>query len=69
MDFSSYDDRYQLANAGLIPLAASLAFGLTSATLTGLFLVPSLYCILNDFDLLGEVHPEPDSDTLKNLPA
>ena len=53
----------------LIPLAASLAFGLTSATLTGLFLVPSLYCILNDFDLLGEVHPEPDSGTLKNLPA
>ncbi len=39
----------------LIPLAASLAFGLTSATLIGLFLVPSIYCILNDFDLLGEV--------------
>ncbi len=39
----------------LIPMAASLAFGLTSATLIGLFLVPSLYCILDDFDLLGEV--------------
>ena len=39
----------------LIPMAASLAFGLTSATLVGLFLVPSLYCILDDFDLLGEV--------------
>lgn len=38
----------------LIPMAASLAFGLTSATLIGLFLVPSLYCILDDFDLLGE---------------
>ena len=39
----------------LIPMAASLAFGLTSATLIGLFLVPSIYCILNDFDWLGEV--------------
>jgi multidrug efflux pump subunit AcrB len=39
----------------LIPMAASLAFGLTSATIIALFLVPSLYCILNDFDLLGEV--------------
>ncbi len=42
----------------LIPLAASLAFGLTSATMIGLFLVPSLYCILDDFDLLGEVERE-----------
>lgn len=39
----------------LIPLAASLAFGLTSATLIGLFLVPSLYCILDDYGLLGEL--------------
>ncbi|MCP4186122.1 MAG: efflux RND transporter permease subunit [Gammaproteobacteria bacterium] len=40
----------------LIPLAVSLAFGLTSATLIGLFLVPSIYCILNDFGMLGEVN-------------
>lgn len=39
----------------LIPMAASLAFGLTSATITALFLVPAIYCILNDFNLLGEV--------------
>ena len=39
----------------LIPLAASLAFGLTSATITALFLVPAIYCILDDFDFLGEV--------------
>ena len=39
----------------LIPLAASLAFGLTSATITALFLVPVIYCILNDFNMLGEV--------------
>lgn len=40
----------------LIPMAASLAFGLTSATLIGLFLVPALYSILDDFNLLGEIH-------------
>lgn len=32
----------------LIPMATSLAFGLTSATLIALFLVPALYCIIND---------------------
>ncbi len=42
----------------LIPMAASLAFGLTSATLTALFLVPALYCVLDDFDLLGQLHAE-----------
>jgi len=44
----------------LIPMAASLAFGLTSATFVGLFLVPSLYCILDDYD---------DSGNLKEIPA
>ncbi len=39
----------------LIPLAASLAFGLTSATLVALFLVPAIYCILDDFNALGEL--------------
>jgi len=51
----------------LIPLAASLAFGLTSATLTALLLVPVIYCILNDFDLLGEVeisNDKPDTQTI-----
>ena len=38
----------------LIPLAASLAFGLMAATVIALFLVPSIYCILDDFDL-GEI--------------
>jgi HAE1 family hydrophobic/amphiphilic exporter-1 len=42
----------------LIPMAASLAFGLTSATLIGLFLVPALYSILNDYDLLDEIVDE-----------
>ena len=44
----------------LIPLAAALAFGLTSATLVALFLVPSIYCILDDFNALGEVIPKAD---------
>ncbi len=33
----------------LIPLAASLAFGLTSATLIAIFLVPAIYTIIDDF--------------------
>jgi len=32
----------------LIPLATSLAFGLATATIIALFLVPSIYCILDD---------------------
>jgi len=53
----------------LIPMAASLAFGLTSATLMGLFLVPSLYCILDDYDLLGELNVVSGSTDLKEVPA
>nr|CRH05677.1 Conserved membrane protein of unknown function. Putative acriflavin resistance protein. Putative cation/multidrug efflux pump, Acr family [Candidatus Magnetococcus massalia] len=33
----------------LIPLATSLAFGLSVATLAALFVVPAVYCILDDF--------------------
>ena len=39
----------------LIPMATSLAFGLTSATLTALILVPAIYCILDDLNWLGEI--------------
>ncbi|MES9930155.1 MAG: efflux RND transporter permease subunit, partial [Candidatus Thiodiazotropha sp. 6PDIVS] len=46
----------------LIPLAASIAFGLTAATLVALFLVPAVYCILDDFDLLGRLHNESDEE-------
>ncbi len=42
----------------LIPLAASLAFGLMAATLIALFLVPVIYCILNDFGIFGEAVPD-----------
>ena len=47
----------------LIPLAASIAFGLTAATLVALFLVPAVYCILDDFNLLGKLHDEHDEET------
>jgi multidrug efflux pump subunit AcrB len=46
----------------LIPLAASIAFGLTAATIVALFLVPAVYCILNDFKLLGRLHNETDEE-------
>ena len=42
----------------LIPLAASLAFGLATATIAALFLVPAVYVILDDFDLLGSLQGE-----------
>ncbi|MCG8687993.1 MAG: efflux RND transporter permease subunit, partial [Desulfobacterales bacterium] len=37
----------------LIPLAASLAFGLMAATMIALFLVPAIYCVLEDLESLG----------------
>ena len=42
----------------LIPLAASIAFGLVTATIAALFLVPSVYTILDDLDWLGAVEEE-----------
>jgi multidrug efflux pump subunit AcrB len=42
----------------LIPLAASLAFGLTTATIAALFLVPAVYTILDDFGALGAIDQE-----------
>jgi len=43
----------------LIPFTASLAFGLASATIVALFLVPAIYMILDDFHLIGALRPEP----------
>ncbi len=49
----------------LIPLATSLAFGLASATVLSLFLVPALYTILDDFRLDPEaVEPDPETAVL-----
>lgn len=46
----------------LIPLAASLAFGLLAATLFALYLVPAIYCILDDFNAIGELDEESDEN-------
>jgi HAE1 family hydrophobic/amphiphilic exporter-1 len=44
----------------LIPLAASIAFGLTTATIAALFLVPAVYAILDDFGAIGALQGEAD---------
>jgi HAE1 family hydrophobic/amphiphilic exporter-1 len=47
----------------LVPLAASIAFGLATATIAALFLVPAIYMILDDFGALGALHgQEQDAD-------
>ncbi|MBF0381972.1 MAG: efflux RND transporter permease subunit [Magnetococcales bacterium] len=45
----------------IIPMAASLAFGLMTATIAALFIVPAVYCILDDFNLLGKLPDEANS--------
>ncbi|MEG3638460.1 efflux RND transporter permease subunit [Magnetococcus sp. PR-3] len=42
----------------LIPLATSLAFGLAVATVAALFVVPAVYCILDDYGKLDKLHGE-----------
>jgi len=51
----------------LIPLATSLAFGLATATIAALFLVPAVYTILDDLGWLGALDQEPDEfeDSIK----
>ena len=44
----------------LIPLATSLAFGLATATIAALFLVPAVYSILDDMGWLGALDAEVD---------
>jgi len=48
----------------LIPLAASLAFGLATATIAALFLVPAVYVILDDFGWLGALDSADDRGTV-----
>jgi hypothetical protein len=38
-----------------------------AATLVALFLVPAVYCILHDFNLLGRLHDESDEEEAKAL--
>ena len=53
----------------LIPLVASLAFGLAAATFQILFLVPALYAILDDLGLTEEVAPAPPVEPAAPAPA
>jgi hypothetical protein len=53
--------RNQPAGTDPDPLATSIAFGLTAATLVALFLVPANYCIRDDFKLLGKLHNKTDA--------
>ncbi len=50
----------------MIPLASSLAFGLTSATVLALVLVPVVYVILDDLGLTRRVRP---GDVVRSDPA
>ena len=52
---NAFNDK--MAQFILIPLATSLAFGLTSATLIALFLVPAVYVILDDWGLAASRDP------------
>jgi len=40
----------------LTPLATSLAFGLMVATILSLFLMPALYCVMDDLNLVNEAN-------------
>jgi hydrophobic/amphiphilic exporter-1 (mainly G- bacteria), HAE1 family len=53
----------------LIPLASSVAFGLTTATVAALFLVPAVYAILDDFGWLGALEGEADASASPGFPA
>lgn len=50
----------------LIPLATSLAFGLATATILALFLVPSFYTILDDFRLDPEAVEAPPDEGIES---
>jgi len=39
----------------LIPIVTSLAFGLTSATMIIIFLVPAIYCVLDGVNAFAQV--------------
>ncbi|MFT7006625.1 MAG: HAE1 family hydrophobic/amphiphilic exporter-1 [Colwellia sp.] len=52
----------------LIPLATSIVFGIATSTLLVLFVIPCLYCVLDDFGMAkageSETEVEPDSKQL-----
>jgi HAE1 family hydrophobic/amphiphilic exporter-1 len=50
----------------LIPMAASLSFGIMMSTVLVLILVPSFYCIL---DILFKIGPRPEAEPSENPPS
>ncbi|WP_114327358.1 efflux RND transporter permease subunit [Candidatus Colwellia aromaticivorans] len=55
----------------LIPLATSIVFGIATSTLLVLFVIPCLYCVLEDFGVAKANEPEPSriEETNKKLNA
>ncbi len=53
----------------LVPLVASVAFGLAAATFQILFLVPALYAILDDLGLTEKVTAAPPAENAAPAPA
>ncbi len=50
----------------LIPLATSIIFGIATSTLLVLFVIPCLYCILEDFGII-KIQIQPGKMALKNI--
>ncbi len=55
----------------LIPLAASIVFGIATSTLLVLFVIPCLYCVLDDFGVAkaSESEAEIQPDLKQMLPS
>ncbi len=49
----------------LIPLATSIVFGIATSTLLVIFVIPCLYCVLEDFGVAKASHDQP----IENLPS
>ena len=50
----------------LIPLATSIVFGIATSTLLVLFVIPCLYCVLDDFGVAKASESESDVGTIDN---
>ena len=51
----------------LIPLAASIVFGIATSTLLVLFVIPCLYCVLDDFGVAKASESETELDSKQLL--
>ncbi|PCH95246.1 MAG: acriflavin resistance protein [Gammaproteobacteria bacterium] len=50
----------------LIPLVTSIVFGIVTSTLLVIFVIPCLYCVLDDFGLTKAIDKTPDTDAVTN---